>query len=309
MAETSPKRSSIEPETVKPGVANADLIFVMPVGPQAPVESIDDSVEAIVQNKESSTALLVSDDSAGKLNLAERYKELADVEVITLTPDLFHGKTQGPLFVKLGPPFRWALRNTKAKIISKLDDDSILIRPGIEPFAREIFENDPKVGVAGSFRWGWKGPCRGLPKRRSTFESTVGFFVNPPRAMALFPYYIKALRKGWRPGEMVCGQASFYRRETMEDLDRIGVWDKEALATCRMGEDQLHSMFACALGWKLADFPKDPNVLALHWKWLPDTCENIWEGGAMITHSVRDQELGTEEEIRAFFRDRRRELT
>lgn len=309
MTNGEPQTPESATPSVKPKVANAKLMFVMPVGPLAPPESIDDSVDAYLHNREDSTGLLISDDSGGKLNAAERYKDIESVEVITLTADVMHGKTQGPLFVKLGPPFRWALKNTKAEIIAKLDDDSLLIRPGIEAYARRLFDSDPKIGAAGSFRWGWKAPCRGLPKRRSTFESTVGFFVNPPRAMALFPYYVRALKNGWRPGDMVCGQASFYRRETMEDFDRHKLWDKDALASCRMGEDQLHSMFACALGWKLADFPKDPNVLALHWKWLPDTCENIWEGGALVTHSVRDQELGTEEQIRAFFRDRRRELS
>ena len=180
----------------------------------------------------------------------------------------------------------------------------LVIRPGFEDDIKRLIETNPKCGGFGMVRWGFEGPVRTFPKRRGLFESTALWFKDPPVARAMAPLIFGALLRGNPLGIIVGGMCACYTRECLEAIEKTGLFEKKALIRSQSPDDLIMSCAALCAGFELFDFPKDGNPLGFHWKILPASPERLWNSGVKVVHSVRDQEYGSEEEIRRYFRER-----
>jgi hypothetical protein len=291
---------SLKPSSV------AGIVFVIPVGPGANPDSVLDTVDSIRHNTLDSGVIVgVEVGSEIRSRLEPHASDFTIVEVpLPKQGGASTYNTRGKLFLKTGRLLREALRLCKADVFVKIDDDALMIRPGFEEDVRQLLARNPRCGAFGTVKWGFRSPVRRYPRRRGIFESTVMWLRDPAIARAVSPLVFGALLKGAPLGVNVSGMCSGHTRPCLEAMERLGIFDHDALMRSMSQEDMLLSAAAVKLGFELCDFPIEGNPLGFHWKHLPASPEVLWEAGVKIVHSVRDQEYGTEAQIRKYFREK-----
>jgi hypothetical protein len=283
----------------------AELVFVMPVGPRANLEYVLDTVDSIRHNMKAVGLLLGVEEGADELRAKlEAGAPDATVTFVKLPKPPGKGgyNTKGKLFLKTARLLREAVQRSPARAVIKIDDDAIILRPGLEDDIERLLKANPRCGGFGTVRHGFRGPVRKTPMRRALFESTVMWFKDPAVARTIAPLVFGSMLRGKRPSLNVAGMCSGYTRQCIERMVALGLFDRDELIRSLSQEDRLLSSAAMRLGYDLCDFPVEGNPFGFHWKHLPASPEVLWESGVKVVHSVHDQEYGTEAEIREYFR-------
>jgi hypothetical protein len=84
-------------------------------------------------------------------------------------------------------------------------------------------------------------------------------------------------------------------------LEREGFLDLPELGASQLGDDHLLGLLAVAAGYRIGDFAGPDDPLALGWKGLPASPEELLTRQKLITHSVRRWGALGEPEIRSYF--------
>lgn len=213
----------------------------------------------------------------------------------------------GGLWQKECYAFRWVLANLAADYVLRLDSDALLIGPGLERLVVDRFAAEPGLGVLGAYRLGRDGGTRdfGPAARGIMSEAGLAGLSRPACRRALRELLSAARGNGYELGEHTLGAVSALRPEMLARGQEMGWLEREALARSKLGDDWLISMVALAAGYSLGELGGPGGPVALAWKGLPASPEELVESGALATHSVRGWRERSEAEIRSYFAERR----
>jgi hypothetical protein len=258
---------------------------VMPVGPN---DEALDSVRSVLHFIAAPRAIVLVDDTQGRVDLAAAAALSDDVEVLPAPANAAGG--QGGLWVKLAAGYRRALERCPFDVLLRMDADALVIGPGVETAARQRFGADPQLGMLGSYRIGPDGGVRDwTPAARILRrESGVRGRLRDPRLRTLLlRLRARADAHGYEAGEHPLGGAYLHSRAAVDALQANGWLDLPLLARSRLGEDHLFSLLTVAAGFRIADFGGPGDPLALRWRGLPAHPSQLLADGKLVTHSVR----------------------
>lgn len=276
-------------------VTHCRMVVVIPAGAR---DDAADTLRSVLRYTEPELVVVI-DDTRG------RGIGLSHPKVAVIPPQATRPGPFGGLFVKLGAAFRYAVEQADFDVLLRLDADALLLGPGIAEAAMARFARDPAVGALGSYRIGPDGRVRDWTPARKMIQAELGLQgLRRPRLRRR----LRALAEtapGYVPGEHALGAAVLYRRDAIGEMYRQGWLDMPEFGDSRICDDHLFGLLTVAAGYRTDDFGGPDDPLALRWKGLPASPEDLLAAGKLVTHSVRFWNEMREAEIRAYFAARR----
>jgi hypothetical protein len=286
MAERQPKRVAV----------------VLPVGPRD-TEAALDTLSSALYYLGPSRVIVAVDDTDGSAGFAGRARELSpDIVVLSAPPRAPGGL--GGLWVKIASGYEWLLERYEPDVIVRLDADALIIGPGIEDLAAQEFAGNPEVGLLGSYRVGADGGTRdwSWPARRLRIEVGPRGLRNPACRGRLRELAKLARANAYVDGEHPLGGSYIHSHKAAAAIAANGWFRRQPLATSKLGEDHIMALVTVAAGYRLADFGRPDDPMALRWKDLPAHPKDLLDRKKLIVHSVRSWDTLDEPEIRGIFR-------
>ncbi|GAA3227959.1 hypothetical protein [Actinocorallia longicatena] len=271
------------------------VAVVIPAGPR---DDVVDTVHSVLHYLTDPAAVVVVDDTRGLRDLSSL--PALGVEIVPAPGNARGG--QGGLFVKLAAGFRHALDLGGFDLLLRLDADALVIGPGLEKAAAERFAAAPGVGMLGSYRIGPDGGRRDWTPAATSVRAESGprGLRHPSLRARMRELVAAALPHGYEYGEHPLGGAYLLRADVLGELGARGWLDLPELARSKAGEDHLFGLLVRAAGYAIGDFGGPDDPLAVRWKGLPASPDELVHD-KMVTHSVRHWADLTETEIRRRF--------
>jgi hypothetical protein len=285
------------------------VAVVLPVGPRDAEGALDTLASALAYLDES-RIIVVVDDTGGRGDFAQRAREMSQDVAVFPASALAHG-TLGELWVKQAAAYQWLLERYEPDLVMRLDSDALILGAGIEELAAREFAKDEKVGLLGSYRiradgeprdWSW-------PARRLRIEAGPRGLRDPARRGRLRELIALARQHGYVDGEHALGACYIHTFAAVAEIYAKGWFRETYFATSRLGDDHLMGLLTVAAGYRLADFGRPEDPIALTWKGLPSHPDELLARKKLVTHSVKTWESLNEAEIRGIFKAARQEVT
>jgi hypothetical protein len=134
---------------------------------------------------------------------------------------------------------------------------------------------------------------------------TRGWLQDRQRASLLRYYYQLARSNGYSSGEHIIGGAALYSPKFIEKLVQGDFLLREDLRRTKLQEDHLWGLLCKAVGMEIASFQIPEHPLAVVWRGLPCSPQELLANNAKVIHSTRFWNEMNEDRIRAFFRAHR----
>jgi hypothetical protein len=278
------------------------IAAVVPVGPKD-AEDAFDTLASMLYYLDSPRIIVVVDDTGKRTDFVEQARELSpDIVVLPAPPRSTGGF--GGLWSKIAAGYQWLLERYEPDMILRLDVDALVIGPGIEEHAAREFGKDPKVGLLGSYRIGPDGGLRdwSWPARRLDIEAGLRGLPYLSRRKHLRELIALARQHGYVDGEHALGGSYIHSLKAADDIYSKGWFKQSYFATSKLGEDHIMALITVAAGYRIADFGRPEDPMALKWKGLPSHPVELIANEKLITHSVRSWESLRESEIRGIFK-------
>jgi hypothetical protein len=209
------------------------------------------------------------------------------------------------LYLTLSLAYLHAHRHYDFEVLLRLDTDALVIGDRPETDAIAFFRQHPRAGLIGLYRHGTH-PDRDdhhWSKSRLAEESRgSSALCDPVLAFSWWRLMRRARVHGFRPGDYVFGGAYFMSSACVRTLAEKNLLARKALGRSLLEEDHILGVLATSAGLEMADFSSDAGPMALEWKRLPCSPEQLVADDRKITHSVKGWESRGEAEIRMFFR-------
>lgn len=281
-----------------------ELVVVIPVGPACKPEFIEDTVRSINYYVRSSCMVILADDSQ-KGTGARLQERLPDLDVF-ITPHAM-GKLCG-LYITLSLAFCYALDKYEFRALLRMDTDALLIGKSPEKDAFHLFDCAPSVGIAGQYPYSYNGDIwdRSWPGGQLYRIMHSLYFFTRPRAHAkLIARYLLARKHHYQRGESVFGGACFFNASCLKALRANGLLPSYAFKNLQLEEDHLFSLLAKSIGFELGSLSGPSQPFGCAWLGLPASPQALYEAGKKIIHSTRYWNNLKEEDIRAWFKEKR----
>ena len=278
------------------------IVVVIPVGPSS--EHVWDTLESVRAFIDPSRAVILLNDT-GSGALAASAARFPDVYV--LSAPVRGGGTYGRLWVNTAGCYAWACARFRFDVLLRMDTDALILGPGIEDAALRRLQECPGTGLLGSFRTGPDGGARDFTWAGNTLRREAGLlgWRHPRLRSRLRTLTREAAKSGYLPGEHALGGALIHSAEAVRTLASRGFLDLPEMAASRLGDDMICALLTMAAGFRIGDFGRPGEPLALRWIGLPDHPDALLAGSALITHSVRSYKDLDEVAIRTRFADAR----
>jgi hypothetical protein len=282
-----------------------DIVLVIPAGPGTSLAFLTDTIFSFIHYTASSYQVILIDDSGQGLG-TKVWQVIPEVEILYSKKPL--GAWAG-LYITLARAFAYALEKYSFKLLMKMDTDALVIGPEPEKEAFELFSSNTLMGIAGQYKFDYNGKPwdTGWPRDRILNGATTWKFIRRPLPNAVLrKLYIKAVQNGYVAGESVFGGSCFYGHSLLLALHRHKLLPNELLGGLNLGEDHIFSLLAKAVGFHLGDLSLPGFPFALAWKELPAAPGQLFAEGKKVIHSTRQWNGMNEEQIREFFRQKRK---
>ena len=282
------------------------LVVVIPVGALSSknrYEHMVDTIESIQHYATPNHKIVIQDNSA-PMHLGDRLlKEFPRLDVVRapLNYGLFGG-----LYKSLSLALLHVHSTYQYQVLMKMDTDALMTGPGIEDDAIRFFDGHPGVGEIGHRLYegdGIKYPAQTIGREVSMY----GWLRDRERCTTMRLYMQQAEANGYIIGEHVLGGTAIYHPEFIDLLVKHDMLLREELRRTMLQEDHLWGLLCYAVGLKVARFHIPEQPLAVVWKGLPCSPDDLVKVNAKIVHSTRYWQNMNEDQIRAYFRQRRRE--
>jgi hypothetical protein len=275
------------------------MTSIAAVIPAGPGDDPRDTVASVIAHTRAPHQIVVVDDTGRRDALA---RALRDVDVIPSPPRA--PGAHGGLWVKLAAGYRHALTHFRFDFLLRLDADALVLAPGLEDVAAARVEADRSIGMLGSYRFGPDDTPRDFAPARRHLRSELGLrgLRKPALRRRLRELHAHARSNGYVDGEHCLGGAYLHTRSAVEALAARGWLDLPVLAASGLGEDHLFALLTVAAGFRIADFGRSGDPLALRWQSLPASPDDLLASGKLVAHSVRAWNGLDEAAIRAALR-------
>jgi hypothetical protein len=282
-------------------------IIVIPMGPNEPERSVLDTIASIQHYLSPSHKIIVVDNSRnGK---GERIRAAApDIDVV-------HGQYVGMfarlyLNISLGTAYAW--EHYTFDTLIRMDADALITGPLPDEEAIAYFTAHPNVGQLGVYITDYNGRVRKWWPVNALMLSQafnpLSWLLPRWRGFAWRTLFMRALRRGYKPGVHIYGGGFFLSHEAVRRLYMAGHLTNPGLADVRLAEDHITSVAVMAEGLDLADFASGDYPCAERWIGLPASPQELYARRKKLIHSVRHWDRMNEDDIRGFFRERRQRV-
>lgn len=182
--------------------------------------------------------------------------------------------------------YRFVLSNTECDVILRLDQDALLINPGVFTDSRAHMRARPRAGLFGVYAHDYNGP-RSFAVHERQIRQELRWWR---RLAGMRPFWVDILRtaeaRGYRRGDNVFGGAYFVTRSCLSAMRGLGALDVPYRWSSLLMEDVYFSMTAVAAGFELTHFGVPEGPLCMEWCGLPYPAHELAQSGYKIVHSV-----------------------
>jgi hypothetical protein len=259
------------------------VAVVVPVGPNCRVEFVRDTLDSIDYFVDGRTLIVMDDSGSGTAAKAVGVREA------TVLPASTSG-LRGGLYGSLAAGFNAALASD-FEILLRIDTDGLVAGADFAEDASRIFSSETKTGALGSYTTGYDGGRRSFtsPRNRLAWELTVGVFRDTRLALRLWSLFLRAIRRGYVPGEHVMGGVVVYSHAAVKALKEAGALDDHVVARSKLQEDHLFGLYLRSLGFTLANFGQrgDSLPMGVKHRGLPAAPDELIAGGKSLIHSTK----------------------
>ncbi len=274
------------------------------------IASLLDTLDSINYHIQSDKVIIAVDDCVNKHN--SRKVEENDVEnLLIYRSPVFSGWPRngyGSLFCKLYQGIEYALKQYRFDYLIKLDTDALLTgNELVEHLERYFNQHSSEIGQIGSYRVKADGSKR--TKWRWTLYLLFLVYLKKQlsRESVIWSRCLPAAREnGYKLGESMLGGAYIYKYDCIKKIIELYPYSKidgDKLFDTMIGEDVLFSLLTFASGYKIGDFARPGDPMAIAHKNLPLPREDIIQLRKQIIHSVKEGLSGeSETELRAYFK-------
>jgi GT2 family glycosyltransferase len=208
--------------------------------------------------------------------------------------------------------FRLILSEIPCRLVLRLDQDALIVKPGVLSDALDYMRANPRVGIFGVYDRDYNRP-RSFESHRRLMRREMSWI----RALAGLrpswaPLFTLAQQRGYRAGVNVFGGAYFITRPCLEAMDGLKALSVPHRWHSKLMEDVYFSMAAVAAGFRLGHFAAPTGPLCLEHRGLPYPARELVESPYKVVHSVdkgknTDREANMGMTAREYFRAVRRE--
>lgn len=265
------------------------LAVVVPAGPK---DNFRDTLDSVFCYTNPELVIVIDDTGGQGISFT--------VERATALEAVAHGGLGG-LQVNLATAFRYAVENVDFDVLLRLDTDALLLGPGLVEAAGREFAAKMHIGALGAYRFGPDGGSRDWTPARRVLQTETG-----PRGLR-HPALRATLRRliaeapGYTLGEHALGGAVLYRGGMLREMYRRSLLQLPEFASSRLGEDHIFGLLTVVAGYQTGDFSGPDDPMAVRWKGLPASPDELLRAGKLVTHSVRSWQGMNESEIRERF--------
>jgi hypothetical protein len=266
-------------------------VCLIPTGP-GDLEPLRDTLDSVLHYEGAETKVIVVDDSSTDCRASVIQVEFPEVDVVrrswpSAPPHNLPTVADG---------LDYALGNYSFDVLVKLDTDALAIADSPSAAAAQLFQREPRVGLAGTFRVG----AEGLPE---TYDWDAWVLRHTERWNPSVRRLLDRARSGGYDGAKVHGGVYALSRPALEAMKASGDLDWREPWWTPLGEDFWLSVMALANGFAIGSLggPGEPYAVAS--KYVPVSKERLLREGRVAIHSVRRGNDGEDEAtLRAFFR-------
>ena len=182
--------------------------------------------------------------------------------------------------------YRHVLEHTSCSLVLRLDQDALIIKPGVLTDALQYASDHPTVGLYGVYEQDYNRPRSFEVHRRLITQETRWWRRMVRRIPAWAPLLALAEHRGYRRGANVFGGAYFVTRNCLTAMDALGALAEQSTWNSRIMEDVYFSIAAVAAGFDLGHFAAPEGPLCMDWRKLPHPAEELARSRYKIIHSV-----------------------
>jgi len=182
--------------------------------------------------------------------------------------------------------FEQVVARTECKLILRLDQDALVIKPGLFPEALTYMQNNPAVGLFGVYEVDYNRE-RSFKSHRELFDREMAWYRALIGRRPSWRNYLRiAESKGYKRGDNVFGGAYFVTRECIEAAMKLGALSVPWHWHSKMQEDVYFSMIAVAAGFRMGHFAAPEGPMCMEWRGLPYPAAALAAGKYKLVHSV-----------------------
>ena len=210
----------------------------------------------------------------------------------------------------LGFAFEQVIERTECELILRLDQDALVIKPGLLPEALAYQKMHPSVGLFGVYEVDYNRP-RSFESHKRLIDRETAWYRSLIGQRPSWENYLRiAESRGYKRGENVFGGAYFVTRKCLEAAMKMGALNIPWRWHSKMQEDVYFSMLVVAAGFQLGHFAAPDGPLCMEWRGLPYPAAALAASKYKLVHSVdKGPNTGPTENggktARAVFRDLR----
>ena len=182
--------------------------------------------------------------------------------------------------------YRFVLSQTECTLVLRLDQDALIIKPGVINDALAHLRQNTEDGLFGVYDRDYDRP-RSFASHKRLIARELSWLR---RLLRLEPSWVQLLklaeRHGYTHGDNVFGGAYFVTRASLIAVEKLGGLDVPFRWNSRMMEDVYFSMATVAAGYRLGHFAAPDGPLCLEWRGLPSPAVDLAQSHYKIIHSV-----------------------
>lgn len=275
-----------------------------------------DTIDSIKHYVKDSYSIICINDCKDRQNIELFEKRmLSNDSVINFVPSYdasWPQNTYGSLFCKKYQGIDYVLKHFSFDFLVFMDTDALITGFSLIECVNRYFEGgDSEFGMIGSYKIRVDG------KRRTRWQWAlyilylVYFRKSISRKSLIWKIWIsEASKNGYKLGEHMLGGAFIASNKCIKKMIELYPYDlilKDKIYLISIGDDVIFSLLTFASKYKIGDFgrPDDPMAVALNY--LPISKEEIVKQKKQIIHSVRKGFNGeNEKELRTYFKSLRK---
>jgi hypothetical protein len=300
---------------------SAPFAVVMLIGPGAKeIERARDTIESLTVYEPGRFILFLVDDVSSGRPLVETFRANTKEQIVYLTNPR-NGKGSGwgsGAAAGVLAALKQVAEIRSCKFVLKIDTDTLIINQFSERIT-ERFAEVPSVGILGAYQFSpakfkdrtstpalekllrqvtiWRRTPLGGPAIQLAFLGKYRRIRNIIR---------RAILNGYRLGEHCSGGGYAVSNSCLLSMRQAGLLDEPTLwLQAPLGEDSIVALCAASVEFGVQGFEARGDPFAIKHFGLPDTPEQLVQGGHSIIHSVKDHGNEREEAIRTYFQRRR----
>ena len=182
--------------------------------------------------------------------------------------------------------FRHVLDSTPCELVLRLDQDALLIKPGVLSEGLDYMAAHRNVGLFGVYEVDYNRPRNWEVHRRRITQETGWLRRISGRSAFYLPFLREAERRGYTRGDNVFGGAYWITRACLEEMRKMTALDPPYEWHSALMEDVYFSIATVAAGFEMGHFAFPTGPLCLEQGGLPYPAAQLAASHAKVVHSV-----------------------